>query len=54
MNNYKFTEKWFDIAIPIWTELFKQCPSPTSILEIGCYEGRATTWLCDNVIKGIL
>ena len=52
MNNYKFTEKWFDIAIPIWTELFKQCPSPTSILEIGCYEGRATTWLCDNVIKG--
>jgi len=52
MNNYKFTEKWFDIAIPIWTKVFNQFPPPTSILEIGCYEGRATTWLCDNVIKG--
>jgi len=52
MNNYKFTEKWFDVAIPIWTEVFNQFPSPTSILEIGCYEGRATTWVCDNVIKG--
>lgn len=52
MNNYKFTEKWFDIAIPIWTRIFERYHSPTSILEIGCYEGRATTWLCDNVIKG--
>jgi predicted O-methyltransferase YrrM len=52
MNDYKFTEKWFDIAIPMWTKIFEQYPSPTSILEIGCYEGRATTWLCDNVIKG--
>ena len=52
MNNYKFTEKWFDVAIPMWTKIFEQYPSPTSILEIGCYEGRATTWLCDNVIKG--
>lgn len=52
MNDYKFTEKWFDIAIPMWEQLFNQIPAPTSILEVGCYEGRATTWLCDNVIKG--
>ena len=22
MNEYKFTETWFDIAIPTWSELF--------------------------------
>lgn len=52
MNDYKFTEKWFDIAIPTWTQLFAQVPKPKTILEIGCYEGRATTWLCDNVLAG--
>jgi predicted O-methyltransferase YrrM len=52
MNNYKFTETWFDIAIPAWTKLFEVYPMPKDILEVGCYEGRATTWLCDNVIKG--
>ena len=51
MNDYKFTEKWFDIAIPQWEQIFKHVPAPSSILEVGCYEGRATTWLCDNVIK---
>jgi predicted O-methyltransferase YrrM len=52
MKDYKFTEQWFDIAIPAWEQLFNQIPAPTSILEVGCYEGKATTWLCDNVIKG--
>jgi predicted O-methyltransferase YrrM len=52
MNDYKFTEKWFDIAIPQWEHIFNQVPAPLSILEVGCYEGRATTWLCDNVING--
>jgi SAM-dependent methyltransferase len=49
---YKFTEEWFDIAIPVWTELFEQYPKPiNNILEIGCYEGRATVWLCENILK---
>lgn len=52
MNEYKFTETWFDIAIPGWTELFKRIPKPKRILEVGCYEGRATVWLCENVLKG--
>jgi predicted O-methyltransferase YrrM len=52
-KEYKFTETWFsDVAEPVWKELFKQVPMPKTILEIGCYEGRATTWLCDNVLSG--
>jgi hypothetical protein len=49
---YKFTEEWFDIAIPIWEELFKNhYKDPIkSVLEVGCYEGRATVWLSENVL----
>lgn len=55
-KKYKFTEKWFDIAIPQWNQLFPQYKKQTgkeieSILEIGCYEGRATVWLCENVLS---
>ena len=40
-KKYKFTEEWFDQSIPLWTELFKKYNHPiTSVLEIGCYEGR--------------
>jgi len=53
-SQYKFTEDWFSHVIPVWQQItnnffLSQCPS--KILEIGCYEGRATTWLCENVIK---
>ena len=51
-SNYRFTENWFDVATPTWEQVFKLVPKPKSILEIGCFEGRATTWLCDNVICG--
>lgn len=49
---YKFTEEWFDIAIPVWDELFKNhYKTPIkSVLEIGCYEGRATVWLSENAL----
>lgn len=50
---YKFTEEWFDPMIPLWSELFKDYyKTPIkSVLEIGCYEGRATVWLCENVLS---
>lgn len=52
-ERYKFTEKWFDVMIPHWSQLFtehqKHCDI-NNILEIGCYEGRATVWLCENVL----
>lgn len=52
MKEYRLIENWFDAAIPAWTNIFNKLPVPKNILEIGCYEGRATMWLCDNVIKG--
>lgn len=56
-SNYKFTETWFDGSIPLWTTLFKEYTEQTgdinNVLEIGCYEGRATTWLCDNVLTDL-
>jgi hypothetical protein len=53
MNNYKFTSTWFDdVAEKTWKELFNLYPKkPKKLLEIGCYEGRATIWLCDNILE---
>ena len=52
-SRYRFTEQWFDVAIPTWEVLFREIyKAPIkSILEIGCYEGRATVWLCENVLS---
>ncbi len=47
-ENYRFTERWFDPMIPNWNKLFKQYLQQNSIkdvLEVGCYEGRATVYL---------
>tara|TARA_R110000868_G_C10710271_1_gene749869 strand:+ start:167 stop:796 length:630 start_codon:yes stop_codon:yes gene_type:complete len=53
-ERYRFNESWFDIAIPTWTSLFKQWDRPVeNVLEVGCYEGRATVWLCENVLKEV-
>lgn len=53
MKEYKFTSTWFkDVAEKTWEELFKIHPKKLKkVLEIGCYEGRATVWLCDNVLN---
>jgi len=51
-NEYKFTETWFDHMIPAWEKIFNDYKIPIqSVLEIGCYEGRATVWLCENVLN---
>ena len=57
-EKYKFTEYWFDNMIPVWRELFDQYKKTydkniQSVLEIGCYEGRATVWLCENVLTDL-
>lgn len=55
-KKYKFNEFWFDGMIPQWDHLFsvlkeKDAFNPVDILEIGSYEGRATVWLCENVLN---
>lgn len=52
-DKYKFTEKWFDGMIPLWEQVFKQFNNIENVLEIGCYEGRATVWLCENVLNDV-
>jgi hypothetical protein len=48
---YKFTETWFEPFIPSWEKIFKAFKGDVkNVLEIGCYEGRATTWICENVL----
>ena len=53
-KNQNFTESWFDAMIPLWEKLFSQHVAPIGIknvLEIGCYEGRATSFLCENYLQ---
>jgi len=51
-EKYKFTETWFDIAIPGWEQLLPPMKGEIkNVLEVGCYEGRATVWLCENILN---
>jgi hypothetical protein len=55
-EKYKFTEDWFDPSIPTWEKIFNHYHTSDkdkfkSILEIGCYEGRATIFLCDSILN---
>jgi len=47
-----FTADWFDANIPHWNEWLSglKGQSRLRILEVGCFEGRATVWLAQNVI----
>lgn len=50
-KKYKFSETWFDIAIQGWSQIFPNIKHEVkNVLEVGCYEGRATVWLCENVL----
>jgi hypothetical protein len=47
-----YTYDWFSHNIPswkIWLNKFEN-KEHLSFLEIGCYEGRATRWLLDNIL----
>lgn len=54
LMDYKFSEDWFSGNIESWKSIFidtnKKNDEPLKILEIGCFEGRATTWLLDNMM----
>ncbi len=52
--DYKFTKEldWFSANIPTWTQVlipeFKD--KPINAIELGCFEGRSSTWLLENVL----
>jgi len=52
-EKYNFTEIWFDPMIPTWEKIFDARKNKiiNSVLEIGSYEGRATIFLCSEILK---
>lgn len=48
----QFTVDWFSNNIGIWQKYLKDLKDkPIQVLEIGCFEGRATLWLFNNIVK---
>lgn len=48
---YIFTEDWFSINIPVWSELLKHHKDrPTQVLEVGSYQGLSAIWLLENIL----
>jgi predicted O-methyltransferase YrrM len=50
----QFSADWFSHVIPSWQRLFNLLgwtqDKPRSVVEIGCFEGRSTLWLLDNLL----
>ena len=50
-NKMNFTTDWFSFNIPNMELCMKTLNNKTRFLEIGCFEGRATTWLIQNGLE---
>jgi predicted O-methyltransferase YrrM len=50
LSYYRFTNEWFTPHVEAWTKLLDHV-RPTQILEVGCYEGRATTFLIERCTR---
>ena len=48
MTGYAFTNNWFDKHVQVWSTLLESF-HPSRILEVGCYEGKSTTFLIDKI-----
>jgi predicted O-methyltransferase YrrM len=46
----KFTQDWFSNNIPNFEAAKQVIPSNKRILEIGCFEGRSTCWMLENML----
>jgi len=50
----QYTSDWFSNNIPVWDQIFTETQfigrENLRFLEIGCYEGRATTYLLENIL----
>jgi len=50
----QITNDWFSHNIPHWERLLADFKGVDGLvfLEVGCYEGMATHWLCKNILTG--
>ena len=50
-----FTSDWFSGNVPAWTSFFAglgwDAKLPKTVLELGCFEGRASLWILDNLLS---
>jgi predicted O-methyltransferase YrrM len=46
-ESYNITQDWFSNHIPAWGSILAQV-RPRRLMEIGCYEGLATTYIIEN------
>ena len=50
MSLYEFTSDWFSHNVPSWQNALQRAKvMPARILEVGCYEGRSTVWMMENI-----
>ncbi len=50
MSNYK--DDWTSDRLPKWLPHVQHLiGKPIHVLEIGCYEGRSTVWMIENIVK---
>ena len=47
----EFTSDWFSDCIPYFGNILQTLGKLDSILEIGCHEGRSTTWILQNMLS---
>ena len=51
-----YSVDWFSGNIPVWEQVFSQSEltgkDNLTFLEIGCFEGRATNYILDNILTG--
>ena len=50
--NKQFTTDWFSNNIPAWDIVLQDIKHQPNLnfLEVGCWEGRATCWLLENIL----
>ncbi len=48
MNEYKFSNSWFQVAKPVWDRLLTDF-RPTKILEIGSFEGASACYMIEKL-----
>jgi len=59
LDKYKLTENWNEHSYDMWDNFFngkgessyQHTDKIKNVLEVGCYEGATSMWLCDNVLK---
>lgn len=50
-DGFIFTADWFSHNIPVWQRILNEIKNKkNNILEIGCFEGRATVWMIRNLL----